>query len=544
MAEILNLKDDTNVAILNAIRHDASTDYQRRVPEATKANVRNQLQHIGNYRPAWNEFLDGLINRIGSVVARNISWQNPLAEFKTGLLQYGATIEEIQIGLIEAQSLDPDRDDLEREIFGTKRPIIESNFHTLNRQDRYKITVNESLLQRAFLDPSGLSSFVAQLLQAPSTSDAWDEFLLTVQLFKEYESNGGFYHVNVPDVRRIESSADDAKIALRKMRAMADTLGFISTRYNASKMPVAAKREDLLLFVTPEYNAAIDVEALAGAFNVSRADMHGRIIPIPEEHFGMDGVQAIMTTKDFFVIADNKLENTQMFNPANFDTNYWLHHWQVISASRFVPAVMFHTGADDEVVEVRKPVTAMTDVKVLQADGTETTTVAPGLIYAVRGAAVTTPGDGETGVIWSVEGQASPRTTVTQNGVLHVAPDETATTLKVTARSVWIDPENVRNDPLTKNVTLTVAGETLPEWPRNGHLVRVDILDTEIPVVNGTTDYTFVGPEKFSKNDVKVISEGPVSSTVSVSGRVATVKVDPGKGAEQTYTFTSQDAAA
>src|SRR5699024_6449751 len=130
------------------------------------------------------------------------------------------------------------------------------------RQNFYKVTVNEALLQRAFLQEQGLSTFVSQLLEAPTTSDYWDEFLMTVQLFSEYENNGGFYHVNVPDVANLQSTADEAKAALRKMRAVADSLKFISTRYNAAHMPSFARQDDLVLFVSPEFNAAIDVEAL------------------------------------------------------------------------------------------------------------------------------------------------------------------------------------------------------------------------------------------------------------------------------------------
>src|SRR5699024_10286028 len=200
-----------------------------------------------------------LINRIGSVIARNISWQNPLAEFKRGMLEYGDTIEEIQTGLLQAHIYDPDREYLERDLFGTEVPEVQTSFHTVNRQNFYKVTVNQPLLQRAFLADDGLSNFVAQLLEAPSTSDYWDEFLTTVQLFPEYENNGGFWHVNVPDVKDLESSESDAKSALRKMRAMADKLKFISTRYNAAHMPTFADRDDLVVFVSPEFNAAIDV---------------------------------------------------------------------------------------------------------------------------------------------------------------------------------------------------------------------------------------------------------------------------------------------
>src|SRR4030095_11715618 len=158
--DIRPLKPAPNERVLDAIRNEGSNDYQRRIPEATKAGVQATLQEVQTLRPLYNEFLDALVNRIGLVVMRNKVWTNPLAEFKPGLLTYGDTMEEIQTGLLKAKRYDSDRESLEKDIFGTERPDVDANFHKVNRQDFYKITINTPLLNRAFLTPNGLSSFV------------------------------------------------------------------------------------------------------------------------------------------------------------------------------------------------------------------------------------------------------------------------------------------------------------------------------------------------------------------------------------------------
>src|SRR5699024_10061840 len=111
---------------------------------------------------------------------------------------------------------------------------------------------------------------------------------------------------------------------------------------------------DLVLFTTPQFNATVDVDALAASFNMERSTLAGRQITIPEEHFGLDGAQAILTTKDFFVIRDRVLRNTSVENPVGLLKNYFLHHHSMISQSRFAPAVLFHTGVDDaQAIEIR-----------------------------------------------------------------------------------------------------------------------------------------------------------------------------------------------
>ena len=117
--------------------------------------------------------------------------------------------------------------------------------------------------------------------------------------------------------------------------------------------------------------------------------MYGRMVTIPQDRFGINGCQAILTTKDFFVIADQTFETASQWNPAALQNNYFLHHWQVISASRFVPAIMFTTGQDDEVIYVSEPPTKINTLSITNADGdtvTEATraTVRKAIVAAVK----------------------------------------------------------------------------------------------------------------------------------------------------------------
>lgn len=525
VADAYVLRDDLpNTEILDAVRAASSTDYQQRIPAADKAGLRDTITALmdpSNRR--WkNEFIDGLVNRIGLTIARSNSWSNPLAPFKRGLLQWGNTIEEIQVGLLRAHTYDPDVDYMEKTLFGRETPEVQANFHTVNRQDFYKVTVNEALLSRAFLDPNGLVGFVNQLMEAPSTSDQLDEFLLTCSLFSEYEANGGFYHVRVPDVSDFDSSANDAKLALRKMRAMADNLKFLNTKYNAAKMPVFAKPEDLLLFVTPEFNAAMDVEALAGAFNIERSMMHGRVIPIPQEKFGIAGCQAIMTTEEFFVIADQKFESTSQWNPANLHNNYFLHHWEVISASRFVPAIMFNTEIDDDVITVYNAVTGVSAITILpDASGDVPTGIYHGGVIALD--ASVSPANADQGLRWSVSG-GGVGTFITPTGVLHLGandPIAQGATLTVRATSTSTDPTLPFKPGSSATLAVTVQDAPLSIWPQSGSIVGLTVNGTAVSgFAPATHTYNINVPAgtEIDPDDIVVNSVDGISSSVSVAG--------------------------
>lgn len=465
---IRSLKPTPNHVLLNLIRTKSSDDYQRRIPAATKSNLSHMMEHLSDplNRPLWNEFVSALLNRVGLVIGQSKMWSNPMAEFKIGMLPFGSTIEEYQVGLIKAQSYDGEREHLEKDIFGRHEIDVQSSFHTLNRQDVYPITINQQQLKQAFLEPNGLSRFVDDLMTAPATSDQWDEFLLMCNLFPEYEKNGGFFRIQVPDVADSNSTEADAKKALRTMRSIAQTMKFPSELYNAAGMPTWANPDELVVFTSPEFAAAIDVEALAAAFNIDYAAAAGRIITIPKERLGVGDAQAIITTKNFFMVADTHFEITSAFNPRDLHTNYFLHHWQIISASRFVPAIMLTTGPGTDVSRLETPVTSVANIVVTDRYGATVTTVKRGELYNVQSKAITAPADGVNDAVqYSVSNPTSSRTRVTNEGVLEVGPDEAVTSLTITARAVWTDPDDLRQAGPTKTLTLTVTGDQMKYWP-------------------------------------------------------------------------------
>lgn len=451
-----------NIDILNAIRKNASPEYQRRVPEATQANIQQTLQNLTDYRPTWNEFIDALVNRIGMVLIRNNTWTNPLAKFKSGMLQYGDTIEEINVGLIKAKTYRTDRESLERDIFGHYPPDVQASYHKVNRAEYYPITINEALLKRAFIDANGLQSFITDAVTAPTTSDQWDEFLLTAQLFEEYYKAGGFFNIQVPDISADNSTAEQAKVFLRELRAMAGKLQFMSTHYNASGMPVAVDPEDLELFITPEALAAIDVEALAAAFNIDKANMVGRINIIPSEHFRIPGVQAILTTRYFFVIADVLIETAAVWNPVALTNNQFFHHHEIISASRFAPAVMFSTQPSTIITIETPEITGVGSITVADEDGVTVTDLMRGSIYQIGVEATTSPADGDNnGIRLQVTGNLSSKTYISnQDGTITIASGERSRSIVIEAYAIHTDIPQ-----LVGTATYDIVGARLDLWP-------------------------------------------------------------------------------
>ena len=171
------------------------------------------------------------------------------------------------------------------------------------------------------------------------------------------------------------------------------------------------------------------------------------------------GTDAILTTSDFFVCADSVLETQAQNNVVSLDTNYFLHHLEVLSASRFVPAVAL--GRTEDAIVIQEPtVTSVAKPTVTSMiTGAAGTTVNRGEPYTVS-TTVNVSGGGRDlmGTLLVLEGNKSDRTVLNQNGYLHIDIAEKATKLKITALST-------ADDTRSNSVDLTVAGELVDMWP-------------------------------------------------------------------------------
>lgn len=456
----------TNEEILGDIYNQNFQNFGDRIPDPTQASLQQSLDAMLSDPMVWNAFQHNLVNRIGRDLMREMVFTNPLKVFKQPAMLYGHTIQEIKSGLIKARTYSADMDAMEDELFAQERIHMETAFHHRNRQDKYKFTVNTMELRQAVLEQGGLDNLLRNMLGAAVTSDEIDEFLIMTNLFTEFTAKNATYKVQVPDMRSMDATPENARRALKIMQATAGEMQFVSSKYNSAGMQTLAKPDELVMFVTPQWDANVDVEALAGAFNVDKLALSGRKILIPQDQMPNKTTQAMITTTDFFVAADTFLETNEQANAAGLYTNYWLHHHGIYSASRMAPLVELTTETVGETITVSVPVTAVAAPVVKDGEGTTVTEVERGSVYLAT--AAVTPTNADTlAVKFTLTGGMDSKTRVDQNGILHVGPLEDAEEVELTATSVWVNPANPDAAKVASlPTTLTITGDKAPAWPR------------------------------------------------------------------------------
>lgn len=465
----------TNSTILDKIWLSGTNDYQQRIPLTTQNDIAATQSAL--FAPEnlnlYNQFVDALVNRIGSTYVHQQTWRNPLAIFKKDAIRYGDKAQEIAVKWIKSHSYADDRED----VFKMYRPDANVWFHTVNRREFYPITVNRDELEFAFTEDYGLNSFISAIMAAPQNSDEYDEYRIMLELMAYYENNFGFYKHQLSAAPTTKATAEELLVELR---AYAGDLRFPSSRYNAGlieDVPVFARPDELVILMTPRTQAVVDVMALAAAFNMDRENIQQRIVLVDE--FPVPNAVALLTTEDFFQCRDKLNQTTSQYNPLTLGTNYFLHRWGMYSVSPFVPAILFTTGSGTTIPTITQSLSAITLAaddatphagQKVQLSVTLTGTLTEGLnsyagdaiVLAPKAATYdigitrsTTVGEGGDAVT-TTEAIKSVKTYIDEYAVLHIADDlEVGDVITVTATSAYVNPSGATS-ALTDDVTLTI----------------------------------------------------------------------------------------
>jgi hypothetical protein len=324
-----------NISILNTIWTNASTNYQDRIPQATRDNIQAVGNAILNYAAAKNEFLDALVNKIALQLVSSKMAKNKLAEFKQGKIEYGSDIEEIFTNIAQAQSFDVPK--AEAEVFKRKQPDVRAMFHRVNRQDVYKVTIEEGQIKRAFYSSDGLGKVVASIINSLYSGDNYDEYVLMKQLIADYWTNVNQAKViQTPQV----TDKDSALEFFRSVRQASLDFTFMSNHYNPQGVLQSSAPEEQVLLLHKNASTFLDTDLLAWVFNRENIEMQSKVVILDD--FGtLANTQAALVDKRWFMVFDNLFETRNLYNPEGMYYNYWLHHHQTLSTSQFHNAIAF-----------------------------------------------------------------------------------------------------------------------------------------------------------------------------------------------------------
>lgn len=441
--------------VLNAIRNEASADYRQWVPAASPnaANIREiGSVVVGTHFELRNEFLTALMNKIALTIITSKSFENPLAVFKKGDLQMGETIEEIFVGLVQAQSFDPVR--AESEWMKRSMPDVKTAYHYVNYKKLYKVTVSDAQLQAAFMTTQAMKKLIDTIIASLLNSAEYDEWLVAKYLVARSILDGRLHAEQIPTVE-----TGNMKEIVGTMLGVSNSMEFMNSDYNRIGVENFTKKDNQYFILNAKFAAKMDVDTLASAYNLDKVSFKAHMLTVDsfgnfgksgrlddlmadspnyqafteDELAALDAVPGVLVSSDWLMLYDNQRSMESGRNPQGLYENWYYHVWKLFGVSPFSDAVVFVPGLP----EIRS-------VSVSPS----TATVAKGTTVLFS-ANVATDNFASKAVKW--ESSDATKCAIDPLGIVYVSPSaEAGDEITITATSVY-------DDTKAATATITVA---------------------------------------------------------------------------------------
>lgn len=387
----------TTQQILNTIRANASPAYRDSVPAINKYQDVVQVGDIITGTPGLrNEFLGALLNRIGLVVLRSARFYNKFRPMYKGYVYFGETVENIFIEIADVRDFNPDKAP-QRE-FAYTPPHVLSAFYIINWEVQYPVSIQNRRLKRAFMSIDGVRELIEYIIDSVYKAAEYDEYLLCKYLLIKGYTRGTIIPINIPG---------DIQKQAGKYRGYSYDFESMTREYNSQHVLTATPAENKYIIMDNFYAGEFDVEVLAQAFHMEKAEYEAKSLHIDafnkfdnkrwaelrtlinsveevtaEELQKMANVHCFLVDEDFFQIYSNDDYFTETYVGSGAQWNYFYNVTRTVAYSPFANAIAFTT----DTVYTPESLTATVVAKTQSATATVLTfSIAPSSGFSLVG---------------------------------------------------------------------------------------------------------------------------------------------------------------
>lgn len=301
-----------------------------------------------------NDFVS-LLKKVVYTAVYNKTFNNPLALLEGERMPLGNFIEDAYVNPAKARTFNVN--DFAG-ILQKYESEVAVQYLNVNSDLQYCVTLTRDKIRNAFTSWDNLESLISGYINSLYNGAYITRYNETKGLVTgAYVGNNVQYQV-ISDVTDEQS----AKSLIRQLRAAYSKMQIPSTKFNAwnkvkgGRMALKTWTDpsDVVVLISADIEALVDVEVLAAAFNMSKADFLGRVIVVDdfnqydqEGNLAIDGsaIKAMIADRAWFKIKTQDFAMDEWFNPNNRCWNYYLNDVRMVKFSLFANALVFATAA-------------------------------------------------------------------------------------------------------------------------------------------------------------------------------------------------------
>jgi len=347
------------VTALNKMREMSVSEgsiYHQYVPVITDLTSIGEFgTPILEYTDVRNEFMTKLVKRIVETQIEGKVFNNKLSQLEGEQVPLGYSIQDIYVNPAKGRKFNVE------DFAGLLQKYeadVKQQFLTVNMDMQYPVTITRAKLKNAFTSWGALESFITGITNSLYSGANIDQYNFTKYLVSNAFRNGH----TINKVVTAPTTEATSKSFVKAARALALDFAEASSDFNAwakvntddSKALVTwTEPEDIVFVLRNDVIAELDVDVLASAFNIGKAELMGRIIGVRNfdifsdagtKVFDGSSILGIMCDRKWFKIKSQDLELDSFYNANNRTWQYYYNVVKMYNYSLFANAVVFCTA--------------------------------------------------------------------------------------------------------------------------------------------------------------------------------------------------------
>ena len=303
-----------------------------------------------------NDFVS-LLKKVVYTAVYNKTFNNPLADLEGDRMPLGQLIEDAYVNPAHARGFNVN--DFAG-ILQKYEAEVAVQYLSVNSDLQYCVTLTRDKIRNAFTSWDNLEALISGYINSLYNGAYITRYNQTKGLVTAAFTGNNVQYEKITDV----TDEQTAKNLIRKMRATYSKMQIPSTKFNAwnkvkggeMTLKTWCNPEDMIVLISADIEALVDVEVLAAAFNMSKADFLGRVIVVDDfNQYNDDGtvavdgsaIKAMIADRSWFKIKTQDFAMDEWFNPNNRTWQYYLNDVRMCNFSLFANAIVFATSDPD-----------------------------------------------------------------------------------------------------------------------------------------------------------------------------------------------------
>ena len=278
-----------------------------------------------NYTPNTEQELGNMICKIAMQIIRNAEGYNPLEKFKKRPPENGDTIEQAIVEMASAEAYDKDG----AAALTRKDPSIAVRYFKEWTRRKFQTTVDENKMSKVLLNGKGVGEIASKVVNSCGQGNIDEDFAQMKAVLKWGRQDQTGKVLKLFDT--IPATLDgkiDYKNFLIAVKDTVKGMKFSNAKFNTAQLKRKTREEDIYIFMPYELLDRVDVDELAGVFNLDKAELKNRIIEIDteeEEISNLDSYVVYIVDQNCLMFYNRLYKMLTQLNADGDFWNYFLH---------------------------------------------------------------------------------------------------------------------------------------------------------------------------------------------------------------------------